>query len=117
MTKTASKEISGTKRGNTPANGVKRQEPAKIAEIECFPAIADAYSGGYGIVTRGNHRGCRVKLGGRVQTGGGICGAKFSRYVQYQCAHTCAMPRCGWALLPESEFVSIALVVVERRAA
>ena len=82
-----------------------------------FLAIADAYTGGYGIVTIGSHRGCRVLLDKRVQTGGGAWGAKYSRFVQYQCSPTCHHPRAGWALLPESEFVSIALVVIERKDA
>jgi len=86
-----------------------------MSDILCFPAIIDAYTGGVGIVTVGAHRGCRIRLGERVQTGGGAWGAKYSRYIQYLCS--CPSPRSGWALLPESEFVSIALAVVERKAA
>ena len=82
-----------------------------------FPFIPDAYTGGYGIVTVGSHRGCRILLDKRMQTGGSKWGVKYSRFVQFQCSPTCHHPRAAWALLPENEYVSIALVVIERKAA
>jgi hypothetical protein len=74
-------------------------------DILCFPALTDCYTGKHGLIRDGDHRGCRVLLGARVQTGGGSWGAHYSRYVRYEC--TCAEPFAGWSLLPEREFVTV----------
>jgi hypothetical protein len=78
-----------------------------ISDDIAFPALPDAYTDGCGILTSPNHRGCRVLLGKRVQTGGGRWGAKYSRFVKFQCSPTCTCGFRGWALLPENEFVKV----------
>lgn len=87
----------------------------ELKDDTCFPTIPDAYTGSRGLVTVGSHRGCRVLLGTRIQTGGGAWGAKYSRLVKYECA--CERPRAGWAMLPEGEYVTLAIVVRKQVAA
>lgn len=78
-----------------------------MSDVICFPALTDAMTGRHGLIRDGDHRGCWILLGARVQTGGGSWGAKYSRYVQYQCSPSCHHPFAGWALIPEREYVAV----------